>query len=623
MFFREKKTRKSPLLQLVENYRTANGKVSQRIIISLGGCLIPDQHRKAVAREVSHRMAGYQRFLPIDEPDVVYWTEQVLNRLEEAGKLPGVVFNEQKQTHKEPEKVDEICVNDIEHEQGVELGPCLVLLQAWKALELDDFLSERGFSPDQITTAKVSIINRLIDPCSENELVNWVATTALGDLLNVHTGAWGEDRFYRISDKLLSVRKGLEKHLRKKECDLFNLDRTILLYDLTNSYFEGAATGNTLAKHNVNSKEKRSDCPLMSVGVVLDAEGFVITHKVFSGNKSDCRTLLGALADLQKVAGGNSRPIVVVDGGMATEKNLQALQDKGYDYVVNGKRQQRMEFAADFLDKAAFSKVRARQGSKATRPVFVRRIKSGSETVVLCRSDGRRDKEDAIQDGAERKLIDGLEKLHARILRDDPRLKLVDGSALVNRAIGRLTARTTRASKLYEINYNHPSRELSWIRRETQWDKSRELHGCYHLRCSIDMSDQELWKIYIMLTRVEDAFRHMKSDLGLRPFHHQTAHRCGSHIWITILAYHLLRWTEYSLNLVGYKCTWRKLRRRLQTHCYATVIAPTATKKVYHTRKAGRPNEVQKLIYSLLGVDLTSLPAKSRVYRSERQCAKT
>lgn len=622
MFFREKKTSNNPTLQLVENYRGSNGKVSQRMLISLGGCPVPDQHRKAVAVELTHRMAGYQRFLPIDEPDVVYWTEQVLNRLEEAGKLPGVIFNEQKQTHKETGKVEEICVNDIEHEQGVELGPCLVLLLAWKALELDDFLSERGFSPDQITTAKVSIINRLIDPCSENELVNWVATTALGDLLNVHTGAWGEDRFYRISDKLLSVRKGLEKHLREKECDLFNLDRTILLYDLTNSYFEGAATGNTLAKRSVNSKEKRSDCPLMSVGVVLDAEGFVITHKVFSGNKSDCRTLLGAVADLQKVAGGNSRPIVVVDGGMATKKNLQALQDKGYDYVVNGKRQKRIEFAADFLDKAAFSKVSGRQENKATCPVFVRKLKSGNETVVLCRSDGRRDKEDAIQDGAERKLIDELEKLHTRILRDDPRLKLVDGSALVNRALGRLTARTTRASKLYDINYKHESRDLTWTRRETEWDKNRELHGCYHLRCSIDMSEQELWKIYIMLTRVEDAFRHMKSDLGLRPFHHQTALRCGSHIWITILAYHLLRWTEYSLNLAGYKCTWRKLRRRLQTHCYATVIVPTVTKKVYHTRKAGRPNEVQKLIYSLLGVDLTSLPAKRRVYRSKHQCAK-
>jgi transposase len=454
-------------------------------------------------------------------------------------------------------------------------------------------------------------------------LVNWAATTALDDLLNIRTGAWGEDRFYRISDKLLAARKGLEKHLRKKESSLFNLDRTILLYDLTNSYFEGEAAGNKLARRNVNSKEKRSDCPLISVGIVLDAEGFVITHKVFSGNKSDGKTLLGAVADLQKIAGSDSPPVVVVDGGMATEKNLDALRAKGYDYVVNGKRQKRAEFAADFLDETLFKRVEGRPENKAARPVFVHKIKSGAETVVLCRSDGRRDKEHAIQDGAERKLVEGLEKLHARILRNDPKLKLVEGSALVNRAIGRLTSRTTRASKLYDIHYEHESRELAWIRREKEWTQNRELHGCYHLRSSIDLPDQDLWKLYITLTRVEDAFRHLKSDLGLRPFHHQTAHRCGSHIWITILAYHLLRWTEYSLNLSGYNCTWRALRRKLQTHCYATVIVPTATKRVHHTRKAGRPNEAQRLIYTLLGVDWADLPVRRRTYRSERQCAKT
>lgn len=620
MFFREKKTSKHSVLQLVETHRTATGKVSQRIVVSLGGCPVPDEYRKAVAIEVTHRMAGYQRILPLEDPMVAEWTTLVLGRIEEAGKLPEVAFREVKR--KGPEHVEAICIDAVEHEEGVELGPCLVLLQAWAALELDRFLSARGFSTDQIATAKVSVINRLIDPCSENELVNWVATTALGDLLNVQMGAWGKDRFYRVSDKLLSARKGLEKHLREKECSLFNLDRTILLYDLTNSYFEGVASGNKLAKRSVNSKEKRSDCPLMSVGVVLDAEGFVITHKVFSGNTSDCRTLLGAVADLEKLAGGDSRPVVVVDGGMATEKNLQSLLAKGYDYVVNGKRQKRVEFSSDFLDKNEFVRVEGRPENKATRPVFVRRLKTGTETVVLCRSDGRRDKEDAIQDGAERKLVDGLEKLQARILRDDPKLRLAEDSALVNRVIGRLTSRTTRASKLYDIAYEHESRELTWSRREMEWDKNRQLHGCYHLRSSIDMSDQDLWKLYITLTRVEDAFRHMKSDLGLRPFHHQSAQRCGAHIWITILAYHLLRWTEYSLTLAGYKCTWRTLRRRLQTHCYATVIVPTATKRVHHTRKAGRPNEVQRLIYSLLGIDLSRLPVRRRTYRSERQCAK-
>jgi len=620
MFFREKKTSKNPVLQLVENQRNASGKVCQHIVISLGGCCVPDEYRKAVAIEVTHRMAGYQRILPLEDSVVADWARLVLERIEKEGKLPGATLREIQD--KGPERLEEIRLDEVDHEQGVELGPCLTLLQAWKALKLDDFFTARNFSPAQIATAKVSVLNRLIDPCSENELVNWAATSALDDLLQIQTGAWGEDRFYRISDKLLDVRKGLEKYLRKKECDLFNLDRTILLYDLTNSYFEGVAAGNELARRSANSKEKRSDCPLVSVGVVLDAEGFVITHKIFSGNTNDCRTLLSAVADLDKSAGGTSRPVVVVDGGMATEKNLKALQEKGYDYVVNAKRQKRAMFAADFLEKALFKRVEGRPKNKATRPVFVRRMKIGNETIVLCRSDGRRDKEDAIQDSAERKLIEGLEKLQARIFRHDPKLKLIEGSALVNRAIGRLTSRTTRASKLYDIYYEHELRELVWERREKEWTKNRQLHGCYHLRSSIEMSDQELWKLYMTLTRVEDAFRHMKSDLGLRPFYHQSARRCGAHIWITILAYHLLRWTEYSLNLAGYSCTWRTLRRRLQTHCYATVIVPTATKRVHYTRKAGRPNDTQKLIYSLLGIDWTNLPVSRRTYLSERQCAK-
>jgi len=284
MFFREKKTSKHPVLQLVENHRDTKGKVRQRMVVSLGGCRVPDEYRKAVAIEVTHRMAGYQRLLPLEDPVVTHWTKLVLQRIEDAGELPGATFREVENSGSE--RVEAVYVDAVDHEEGVELGPCLVLLQAWKALGLDVLLAARKFSPAQIATAKVSVLNRLIEPCSENELANWVATTAIDDLLNVHTGAWGEDRFYRISDKLLAVRKGLETHLCEQERSLFNLDRTILLYDLTNSYFEGAAEGNGLARRSVNSKEKRTDCPLISVGVVLDAEGFVITHKVFAGNTS-------------------------------------------------------------------------------------------------------------------------------------------------------------------------------------------------------------------------------------------------------------------------------------------------------------------------------------------------
>lgn len=619
MFFREKKTSKEAVLQLVENQRTPEGKVRQRVIVSLGGCRVPDEIRKAVAVELTQRMAGYQRLLP-EDPYVAHWTKLVLDRIDAAGKLPRAHRIEEKGSSSQRKAM--VLVDEISHEEGVELGPHLALLQAWKSLGLDEFLSEHRFSAENLATAKVSIFNRLVEPCSENELVNWASTTALSDLLGIQTGAWAEDRFYRISDKLLSVSKSLEEHLRQRESDLFNLDRTILLYDLTNSYFEGTAAENNLAKRSVNSKEKRTDCPLISVGVVLDAQGFILTHKVFAGNVSDCKTLLKAVSELESVAGEKGRPVVVVDGGMATEDNLKQLREKGYDYIVNGKRQARSKFAEDFLDRESFHQIKGRTDDKRRRPVFVRRLERDGETIVLCRSDGRREKEDAIQDSAERKLTDGLETLEARIFREDPKLKLEEGTAMVNRIIGRLTARTTRASKHYLIEYDHERRELSWNRNKDNWDKDRDLHGCYHLRSSINLSDHDLWKTYIMLTRVEDAFRCMKSDLGLRPFHHRLDSRCRGHIWLTVLAYHLLRWTEHSLQTAGYEGTWRTVRRKLQTHCYATLIVPTEDGTEVHSRKAGRPNEVQRLIYTILGVDWKALPTRVTAYQIQGECAK-
>ena len=619
MFFREKKTSKTPTLQLVESYRNAKGKCAQRVVVSLGGCTVPDDLRKLVSVEVTHRMAGYERLLD-DDPLVELWTKRVFDRIEDAGKLPTALRRETLSARREPELV---FIDEVEHENGTVLGPYLVLLQAWKSLGLDPLLEGRGFTRGQIAAAKASVMNRLVEPVSENELPAWVATTALGDLLSVRSEGWAEDRFYRISDRLLAARGDLEAHLRERERDLFNLDRTIVLYDLTNTYFEGVAADNELARRSAASKEKRTDCPLISVGLVLDAEGFVLTHRVFPGNVSDCRTLLDAVGELREVGGmGPSKPVVVVDGGMATKDNLAELRARGYDYVVNGKRQRRAEFAADFLDRDKFRRVEGRGKATEEQPVFVRRITSGGETIVLCRSDGRRDKEDAIQDGAERKLVDGLEKLRCRILRNDPRLKLDEGRALVDRAIGRLASRTTRASKLYSIDYGHDDRSFAWRRKEEEWNGDRELHGCYHLRSTLDLDDQKLWRIYITLTRVEDAFRSMKGQLGLRPVNHSLEDRCRAHIWITVLAYHLQRWTEHSLKLAGYECTWRRLKRSLETHCYATVIMPTAEGLEHHNRKPGRPDQIQKLVYTLLGIDWKALPVRRRTYKIA-QCAKT
>jgi hypothetical protein len=356
-------------------------------------CPVPDEHRKRVAAELSRRMAGYERLLS-EEPIIEYWVGRVLKHMEEAGIHTAASLREI--------PVLPACsavpihIDRIEHENGVRLGPSLVLMRAWQSLELDSVLKEQGFSNEQLATAKACVFNRLIEPASENELPNWIATTALGDVFGLRTEGWAEDRFYRIGDKLLKGMPELESHLRRKERDLFNLDRTILLYDLTNSYFEGSGAGNPLARRSVASKEKRSDCPLISVGIVLDAEGFIIRHKVFAGNISDCKTLLEAVAELEHLAQGASRPVVIVDGGMASQANLDTLRERGYDYIVNGKRRSRAEFAADFLEIDRFRRVEGRGKAGEKQPVFVRRISTGDETVVLCRSAGRKQKEDAM-----------------------------------------------------------------------------------------------------------------------------------------------------------------------------------------------------------------------------------
>lgn len=611
MFIREKKTKSTTVLQLVRSERCADGKVRQQIVLSLGEMEIPDDLRKTVAHEVEYRMNGYSRLETLDY-EVARLVDAIINRLGTEGKLPPVSRDE----IVPPASAGGVILHEqIEHENGTQLGPLLPLMKAWSDLGLSEFLKERKFSPRQIRSAQISIFNRLIDPGSENDLLNWARTMALNELLGERIELGGEDRFYRVSDKLLFFRNALEFYLRERERELFNLNRTIVLYDLTNSYFEGQAAENPKAKRSVNSKENRSDCPLLSVGLVLDGEGFVLTHKVFDGNLHDSKSMVTAVQELQNLCGDGSCPLVVLDGGIASSENLSYLTANGFDYVVNGKRTTRQKFAADFLSLEQFHKVGERD-DKA--PVLVRRIETGSEHILLCRSDERKKKEDAIISKSEEKFLEALEKLRTRISKNDGKLHLNQTAETVNRNIGKICGRYTRAAKFYTIEYNHEARSLSWLRNDAEYQTDAELHGCYHLRCSRhDLTDDNIWHIYITLTKVEDAFRLLKSDLGLRPFYHYTENRCDGHIWITILAYHILHWIEYSLKLSGYNATWRKVRRLLATHCYCTLIIPSSDGMIRRIRKPGRPDERQRLIYEVLGIELTNLPVRANVFRKK------
>ena len=404
----------------------------------------------------------------------------------------------------------------------------------------------------------------------------------------------------------------LEAHLRAQQARHFPYPRTILLYDLTNTHFEGEARGNAKAQRGHN-KQGRSDCPQVVVGMVYDEQGFELAHRTFAGNQSDSTSLVTMVESLRQAAGypatGELLPaaqvMVIVDAGVATAANLKRLAQAQFHYLVNDTRRGRKKWQAEFAQDEAFAVLPGR----ADQPeVKVRAVdRPGQGRLVLCKSQGRRAKELAIRSGAETRFLAGLEKLHARL----QQRRLTD-AAKVQRALGKLLARATRVQRFYQVGLKDPAQlraGLVWQRKDDLRAQDEQLLGCYVLRADrSELSAPQLWQFYVLLSRAEDGFAALKGTLGLRPNYHQLEGRVDAHIFLTVLAYQLLRFITYRLEQQGDHRDWPTLRRVLRTHCYATVSLPTRGGTVLHVRRPGRPEACQQQIYEKLGIDWKALP---------------
>ena len=292
MFFREKTSKKSklPVLQLVENIRTDKGP-RQKLVVSLGTQLnIPKENRRETARIVKERLTGEQSLFT-DNPELAGFADKIVKKIQTLGKWNSV--RELVCKHKE-EEVDEtiiaeVFVDDVQHGYDREAGPVLIGHTFWERLHFPEILKECGFTESQIRNGEISVLNRLIAQDSENSILSWIDTTAIDDILGIDTKRFGNDRFYRISDKLLDNSEYIEENLYQREQTLFNLRSAIFLYDLTNTYFEGVCAGNPKAEYNGNQKEKRTDCPQVVVALVIDEEGFIRRHKIFNGKMTDVK----------------------------------------------------------------------------------------------------------------------------------------------------------------------------------------------------------------------------------------------------------------------------------------------------------------------------------------------
>jgi len=593
MYFRYKKTNTTPVLQLVESYRDHENRPRQKILLSLGNVDLPKEIWKEVAEEIENQLKGIQTLLK-PQKNVAKWVEKIIKELSKSKKYD----KKKEDIHSDLITLDPA---DITHFDTTELGPILPALKAWEDLGFPSILAQLGFNPTQIRDAALSIINRLLDPCSENSLPEWVKTTSFEDLFNAPIRDIKKDRFYRIADLLYKHKERIEEALREKETSLFNLKEVIILYDMTNTYFEGHAERNPKAQRG-NSKEKRFDAPLLSVGLVLDSEGFVIRHDTFDGNRHDSAGLLPMIQKLRSGVKKDEKPLIVLDSGFSSEDNLKNLRLSGFDYIVVGKRPTRLAYEKEFTS-LPFQEVNGRDGSPSVK-IAVK--DEADEKIILCHSDARKNKEEGIISQAEKRYLKDLEKLKIRV--EKRRLQKKEA---VHKSLGRLLERHSRVSRYYDAYFDEKTFSVYWERRNEKYESALNANGNYYLRSSRkDLDEHKIWHLYMTLTQVEAGFRVLKSDLGLRPVYHHREDRCDSHIFITILAYRLLHYIEYRLSKQGELKSWPTIRRLLRTHAYTTIVLPSQEGKTLHLRLPGTPELKQKQIYNCLGIDYRQLPKR-------------
>lgn len=594
---------------LVEAVHTPKGP-RQRVVCSLGD-LHPRPRNEwlKLAHKVEDALVGQGNLFDNeykDDEEVQHIVNKIHRRQQSTGTIEEEKLNDQYQyriegNKNENEEIISVQTDKVHTEREREAGPVHVGVRFWHKLNLDKILGEAGLNLRSRRLSCAMVMNRLIHPKSEHAMPDWIRHTGLSDILGEDFSSLCEDSLYRNLDLLYPKRGMIESVLAENERTLFNLDQTVYLYDLTSTYFEGQALLNPKGMRGY-SRDKRPDCAQVVIGLVVNRDGFPLCHEIFEGNRQDRQSLGEMLDILDNRIGFRKEQTIVVDRGMSYDDNLEEITARGLKYIVATRQSERDQWLSEFEDDEGYQEV-IRPVSpnnlfQKKTSVYVKLKGFSNETYVLCLSEDRKEKDRAIRVNKEKKLLEDIKKLQKRI--KDGRLKQ---EVKIGEAIGRLKERYPRVARYYKFDYNPKEKRLNVECDEKRLKKAEQLDGSYLLRSNRDdLTAEEVWRIYNLLTRAENAFRNMKSPLAERPIFHQLERRVEAHIFLCLLAYHLLVAIEKTLLDKGVHTSWATVRDILTTHQISTVVLPTSDGSELRIRQASKPEPQHEEIYDYLDV---------------------
>ena len=530
---------------LVESVRTARGP-RQRIVATIG------------------KLPG------LDKEERIGW-EEIKCILDGKPTLQLDLFEE----YEEPPSWATVNISKVSVERLRHFGDVYLSLLLWNKLGFADFCKEhmiegREEIPWSVMTS-ILVLARFCAPSSELQIAqSWYDKTALDDLLGVPGDKINDDRLYRALDALLPHKDALCKHLQQRYGELFGTTFDFLFYDITSTYFEGTANGNPQAKRGY-SRDSRPDCPQVCIGLVATKEGLPIAFEIFDGNRTDVTTTQ-EMVEVMETKYGKANRVWVLDRGMVSEENLEFMRNSKARYLVGTPKSLLKKFEQNLLE----------QNWEEVQPGVEVKLcsspESTDETFILCRSLGRKEKENAILNRFVTRLEQKLKKLAERA--DTGRLR---DKQKVERQIGRLMERNSRAASLFTVTVTEKDNHLSIDikKNEERYGWALETGGSYILRTNWNEADPKvLWNTYIQLTEVEDAFRTTKHDLGMRPIFHQKQDRTHAHILVCFLSLTLWRILQQWMKASGLGTAPRMLLEEIKEIKSLDVLLPAKDKTI-------------------------------------------
>jgi transposase len=583
--------------RLMESFRTPRGP-RQRKILDLGRLDIPKDEWKILADRIEELLSSQQTFtIPADHIESLAQHYAQLIRQKEMHSLPGA--------EKQPPDWQMVDLNSLSPGRSRTIGGESLGYDAWQQLGFPQILADLGLSPGQIEQAALLIIGRLLHPDSERETALWAQElSALDELMGTSFVHLANNALYRLSDRLLKDRDKIEQQLAEREKSLYQLGEKILLYDLTNSYLEGQAPQSILSQYG-HSKEKRSDCPLLTLALVVDEDGFPKRSRVLAGNVSEPGTLKDFLEAYEKQMEEHfpllkERPLVVIDAGIGTSANLKLTRSMGFHYLTVSRRRLKERPADEDL-------VMIKQEKDCT--IRAKKLEHDEGLLVYCESSARAKKEASMKSRFQQYYEAGLQDIASSLTKKKGSKRY----GKIMERLGRLRQKYPTIGQYYWLQVQHEGDKVTRITWEI--DREEELQarfsGSYYLRTSrTDLDEKELWSLYRMLNQVEDSFRSLKNELGLRPLYHHKDRRLEGHLFISVLAYHLLASIQKRLMEKGVAYRWETIRTRMSNQTRVTTSITNEKGECIHTRSTTEPESFHFAIYRALGLPLRPLTAK-------------